>query len=194
MELILASHNPHKAVEMARMLAPLGITCQPCPKAITWEESGTTFAENSAIKAQAVFQILQAPVIADDSGLCVPALDDQPGVYSARYAGEGATDKQNRTKLLTAMANLNDAQRQAYFVCTITYIDASGAKNQFTGQVSGHIAQSEQGQDGFGYDSIFVPEGYQDSFAQLNKDVKDAISHRGRALVALLDYFKFKRR
>lgn len=156
-------------------------------------ENGSTFAENSHIKAQTVYAYLQsqglkAAVLADDSGLTVTALAGAPGVYSARFAGLGATDAQNNAKLLRDLAT--HADRSASFVCCLTYIDSQGTVHQFTGACPGHITTAPQGTEGFGYDPLFVPHGYENSFAQMSVEQKRALSHRGQALELLAQFLQ----
>lgn len=143
------------------------------------EETGSTFAQNAAIKAQAVYKLCGEVTIADDSGLCVQALGGAPGVYSARYAGEGHNDAANNEKLLHEMHGVQE--RSAYFACAVCCVYPGGS---FTveGQCPGVIANTLQGEGGFGYDPLFYLPQYQKTFAQLSMEDKNAISHRGKAL------------
>ena len=172
------------------------------------EETGTTFEENSLLKAGAIMDMIEAdpalsdllksPVVADDSGLMVDALDGAPGVYSARYAGPECSYANNNAKLLSELEGVPEEKRTAHFVTVITliYPDAEGAPetavkqgNRYVltakGTCSGHIATETKGEGGFGYDPVFIPDGYTKSFAQLGTDFKNTISHRARALEEL---------
>ena len=151
------------------------------------EENGETFAENSYIKAHTVAQLTGKPCIADDTGLCVDALDGAPGIHSARYSGVHGDDQANRTKLLADLKDVPMEQRTAHFTCCITLCWPDGRKLVAEGICPGHIAFEEQGEGGFGYDKVFVPEGYDESFASLGVDVKNKIGHRARALARLED-------
>lgn len=182
-KIVFATNNANKLREAAEILAPLGIEvvsqreagadCEP-------EENGTTFAENAMIKAKAVYDIVKIPVFADDSGLCVDALDGRPGVYSARYAPKG----QKCTKLLDEMKGIPDDKRIASFQCVIAYIDE---KCSFTvnGGCIGKIGYEEKGTNGFGYDPVFVVG--ERTMAEMTAEEKNALSHRGAALRALYD-------
>lgn len=180
-KIVFATNNENKLREAREILLPLGIEvvsqreagakCEP-------EENGETFAENAMIKARAVYNIVKCPVIADDSGLCVDALDGRPGVYSARYAPKG----QECAKLLDEMKDIPDDKRGAYFKCTIAYIDSDG---YFTvsGKCVGKIGYEERGTNGFGYDPIFMYG--EKTLAEISEDDKNKISHRGSALRGL---------
>lgn len=191
MELIVATNNPHKVEEYKRILEGLGITVfSQKEKGISCEaeENGTTFAENAMIKARAVYQIAKAPVIADDSGICVKALGGAPGIYSARYGGEGLDDKGRTTLLLKNMEEISD--RSASFACAIAYIDEAGEEHLFFGECLGELGYAPKGENGFGYDPIFLVDGV--SFSEMPGEQKDKISHRGKANRALADYFAQK--
>lgn len=187
-KIVFATNNENKLREAREILAPLGIEvvsqreagadCEP-------DENGVTFAENAMIKAKAVYDIVKCPVIADDSGLCVDALDGRPGVYSARYAPEG----QECAKLLSEMKDVPDDKRGAYFECTIAFIDSDG---YFTvsGKCAGKIGYEERGTNGFGYDPVFVYN--EKTLAEMSADDKNKISHRGNALRALFCELKKK--
>lgn len=186
MRLIIASKNVHKIREFRAMLKPFPkldlLSLIDFPSYIPQEEIGSTFTENSNDKAIHAAIHLDAWVIADDSGLVVPALNGDPGVFSRRYAGEDATDKQNRQKLLSAMQHLQDALRHAYFECVISLASPQGLKKSVTGKVEGIILEKEKGSLGFGYDSIFMKHEYGKTFAQLEESIKNKISHRRKAL------------
>lgn len=193
MKLILASKNKHKVEEFRRILLPLGWEILPqdtiCPD-LEIEETGTTFAENAYLKAMGIYRVTGLPTVADDSGLCVDALDGAPGVYSARYAGEGHNSTDNNEKLLRKMENVPDEKRTARFVCAICVVFGEDDIVQCEGTCEGTIAHRLHGENGFGYDPLFMVGEH--SFAELDGSAKDAISHRGRALTAL--YKKMKDR
>ena len=180
MEIIIATGNAGKVREFKRMLEPLGYRVfSQKEKGIILdvEETGSTFAENALLKARAVWEAAGVPVIADDSGLCVDALDGRPGVYSARYAGEGASDAQRVRKLLAELEGAEN--RSGRFVCAIAYIDSVGEQHIFEETCEGIIADEPRGEDGFGYDPIFLAG--EKTFAEMTPEEKDAISHRGKA-------------
>jgi XTP/dITP diphosphohydrolase len=149
-------------------------------------ETGKTFEENAVAKALHAAKELQKWVIADDSGLVVPALNGAPGVYSARYAGETATDKDNRGKLLKEMRDLSEAQRQGYFECCLALASPDGLKKTVKGVCEGTITTEEKGNRGFGYDPVFMKYEYSKTFAELEEDIKNRISHRRKALDKML--------
>jgi XTP/dITP diphosphohydrolase len=183
-ELMFATGNLHKAAEMERMLAPIG--CRVLPVELDVEETGKSFAENALLKARAVYALTGCPVIADDSGLCIDALNGQPGIYSARYGGEGATSHDKNLKVLREMAGVED--RAARFVCAIAYLDQDGDEHLFVGECRGEIGFEERGGKGFGYDPIFMLG--ERSIAELEAAEKDAVSHRGAAVRKLMAYLK----
>lgn len=149
------------------------------------EEDGETFAENSYKKAAALFELTKCPVFADDSGLCVDALNGAPGVYSARYSGEHGNDEQNIIKLLDDMKDIPSERRAAKFVCDICFIDETGAVFHALGECHGQIATEPKGENGFGYDPIFFMPEYNKTIAELTPQEKNAISHRAKALEIL---------
>lgn len=183
MELAIATNNADKAQEFSRILAPIGIRARSMKElgvTLDVEETGSVFEENAYLKAKALFEVLHAPVVADDSGIEVDALDGRPGVYTARYAGEHATDEENIDKLLKDMEHVPQNQRTARFVCVLCVI--LNAQEQFflRGTCEGTIGYARAGKGGFGYDPVFYVGGR--SFAQLADGEKDAVSHRGHAL------------
>ncbi|HHZ05705.1 MAG TPA: RdgB/HAM1 family non-canonical purine NTP pyrophosphatase [Clostridiales bacterium] len=182
---IIATNNEKKLLELNRILNPMGITSQTARQAgiclDNIEETGTTFEENARIKARAAFILTGKPSIADDSGLMVDALNGAPGVYTARYSGENATDKSNIEKLLYEMRDKPQADRTAHFVTTICCILNDGTEIIATGKCTGTIGFEPIGNGGFGYDPIFMTRDGK-SFAQLSADEKDKISHRGNAI------------
>ena len=185
MKLVLASKNPKKLRELNDILSQLGI--EVCSQAevgvdVDVEETGTTFEANSLLKAQAVMEACGLPAIADDSGLCVDALQGAPGVYSARYGGEGLDDM-GRTRLL--LENMRGAgPRTAKFVSVITCCFPNGDVLCARGECPGTIAFAPMGEGGFGYDPVFFLPQLKKTFAQLTPEEKNAISHRGQALKA----------
>lgn len=182
---IIASNNKGKVKELDRILNPLGISAVTAKQAgislDDVEETGSTFAENAFIKATAAFKKTGMPSIADDSGLAVDALNGEPGVYSARYAGENATDADRINKLLDNMKNVPFEKRTAHFVCSICCIVDENTVITSEGKCSGVISFEPIGDGGFGYDPVFMTESGK-SFAQLSNEEKDAVSHRGKAL------------
>lgn len=183
MKLVLASQNKKKLAEMDRILSQLGI--QVCSEAeagvdVDVEETGTTFEENSLLKARAVMEASGLPAIADDSGLCVDCLGGAPGVYSARYGGEGLDDNGRYRLLLENMRG--QMPRTAKFVCVITCCFPNGDVLSARGECPGTIAFAPMGEGGFGYDPVFFVPQLKKTFAQLTAEEKNAISHRGKAL------------
>lgn len=191
-ELLFASHNAGKIAEIKQMLAPFGINVKSAldmdlPDV---EETGVTFAENSLLKSQTIAKATGIPCIADDSGLCVDALNGAPGVYSARYAPNRDFEK-GMDKLLSEMAQSPNKSRAAHFSCVVSLAYPDGRYELFEGRVDGHIAmQKMHGEEGFGYDPLFVPDGYDCSFAQMSHETKNSMSHRGRAMQKFLAYLK----
>ena len=190
MKFIIATHNQKKLAELRRILSPLGIEALTADEAgIDFEdveETGATFEENAQLKALALYDGSGYGTIADDSGLCVDALDGAPGIYSARYSGEHGNDAENIVLLLKNMENVPDEQRTARFVCAICCVMPDGTQFTVRGECEGKIGYECLGDGGFGYDPIFMlPEGR--SMAELSKDEKDAISHRGNALKKLVE-------
>ena len=187
----VASNNTHKIEELQQMLgaqfdlktmAEIG-----CHDEI--EEYGTTFQQNSQIKAKYIFQKYALNVIADDSGLEVEYLDNKPGVYSARYAGEPTNHAANIQKLLQELGDATN--RNAAFKTVITLI-LDGNTYFFEGEIKGTITKELKGEGGFGYDPVFVPEGFEKTFAELGSEIKNSVSHRGRAIAKMLDFLEKK--
>lgn len=183
--LIVATHNAHKTGEMRAILGDLFDLIEDLttiPDLVPPEENGSTFAENSAIKALAASRERPgALILADDSGLEVDALHGAPGIHSARYSGDDATDASNRKKLLAALAGVA-APRTARFRCVVTIARGNEILASFDGAVEGIIATEMSGAGGFGYDPLFIPDGYERSFGELSEEIKNHMSHRGRAL------------
>lgn len=188
MKFVLATHNPGKLREMSAILSQFGVeVVSPRDLGITVdvEETGTTFAENAMLKARAICDAADLPAIADDSGLCVDALNGAPGVYSARYGGEGLDDKGRYTLLLNNLRG--QTTRAAHFSCAIACAFPNGDELTAEGRCDGTIAFAPMGEGGFGYDPVFfVPEKAK-TFGQLTAEEKIAISHRGRALADFVE-------
>jgi XTP/dITP diphosphohydrolase len=185
MRLVLASANPDKAREIAALLEGFDVVPRPA-EVPDVEETGTTLLENARLKAQALVDATGEAAVADDTGLEVAALDGAPGVYSARYAGEGATYADNVAKLLDALAGRSDRRARFRTVAVARFPDGREAVAE--GVVQGTIAEAARGDGGFGYDPVFVPDdGDGRSYAELSADEKNAVSHRGRAFRALAE-------
>ena len=186
--LIIATHNAGKAAEISKLLE--GKYVVKSLKDLDFHEEivedGDSFQENALIKAQTIYDKFGVPCFADDSGLEVDALDGAPGIYSARFAGEPSNDTVNNQLLLEKLKGISD--RDAQFRTVIAYIDGRGEKHFFTGLVRGSLLPELSGDQGFGYDPLFVPEGEDRTFAQMSKDEKNRISHRGIAIKQLISY------
>lgn len=183
MKLIAATNNAHKVIEFKRILEPLGYTVLSQKEAgihIEVEETGETFEENAYLKAKSVYEASGLPTVADDSGIAVDALNGAPGVYSARYGGPALDDVGRYEKLLAEMENVPDSNRTARFVCAISLILSNEKVYSFTGVCEGKIGYAPRGENGFGYDPIFMVGDK--STAELSPAEKDKISHRGQAL------------
>ncbi len=179
MEFVIATHNADKIQEFRRILEPLSIEAVSADLPEV-EETGTTFAENAYLKAVSAFHATGKPAVADDSGLEVDALGGAPGIYSARYAGEDATNEQRIAKLLDALREVPEEKRTARFVCAICCVLPNGDLLTARGECPGKIAFAPRGTDGFGYDPVFLTG--KKTFAELSAEEKDNISHRGKAL------------
>lgn len=192
MKLIIASNNKGKIREYKQLLEPFGYEVVSQSEAginINVEETGKTFAENSALKARAIFELAKCAVIADDSGLVVDALNGEPGVYSARYGG--CTNDADRVALiLEKLKDVKDEDRTAYFVCNIHFIKENGEQIAVEGRVCGKIGYEPLGDNGFGYDPIFMYEGK--SFSQISAVYKNTVSHRANAFKKLIEQLKSK--
>ena len=191
MQVIVATGNKGKLCEFERIFAPLGISVvaqgEVCP-GLQVEETGTTFAENAFLKAQAVHERTGKAAVADDSGLCVDALDGRPGVYSARYGGEEMPYPEKMEKLVEELGCLPVDYRTAKFVAHICFIGADGTRIDVEGICPGYIGAEPKGENGFGFDPIFMVGDR--SFAELSDSEKDQISHRGKALRELAERLK----
>jgi len=185
MTLVLATHNPKKRLELARILAPLGHTLADPPLSDV-DETGLTFEENARLKALSGCRETGLPCVGDDSGLCVDALGGAPGVYSARFAGEHGNDAANIAKLLDLLRGVPGESRTARFVCAVCCLFPDGREIALRAACEGKIAFEPAGTGGFGYDPVFLPaEAPGLTMAQLSPGVKDTLSHRGRALEKL---------
>lgn len=194
MELILASNNKNKLKELKEKLSKFNIEVISQKEAgfdIEVDETGTTFEENAILKAEAIYNEIRKPVLADDSGLEIDALGGQPGIYSHRFAGENATDEDRINKVLTLMKDVEEEKRTARFKCVGCYIDENGEKHIFEGCAEGKISNEPYGQNGFGYDPIFICE-LGKSFAEISREEKNKISHRGRMTDKFVKYLEEK--
>jgi XTP/dITP diphosphohydrolase len=190
--LLVATRNAHKTSEIASMLAGhFDVSdLHSLAGAPDVEETGVTFAENSALKALAISRHTGGWALADDSGLEVNALGGEPGVRSARYAGEDATDADNNSLLLSRLAEIPLAPRSARFRCVLALARNGELIATFDGVVEGRLVESLRGAGGFGYDPLFIPEGYDTTFGELPAAIKNAISHRSRALAKFRDWLE----
>ena len=188
MDIIVASNNKGKIAEYKSMLEPLGYNVLSQSEAeinIEVEETGTTFEENAFLKANAIYELKHTAVLADDSGIEVEYLNGEPGIYSARYKGL-ETDEEKRRYILKQLEGVSEKQRKARFVCVICFIKQNGEKIVVKGIYNGKIANEEKGNNGFGYDPIFIPEGRNITVAQMTKEEKNSESHRAIALNKLV--------
>ncbi|MFI6319819.1 RdgB/HAM1 family non-canonical purine NTP pyrophosphatase [Nonomuraea sp. NPDC050556] len=186
MRIVLATRNAGKIAELRRILSGFEIVgLEEFPEIGDVKETGLTFAENALLKAHAVAQQSGLPAVADDSGLCVDALNGMPGVFSARWSGTHGDDKANLNLLLAQISDVPDEHRGGSFVCAAALALPSGVERVVEGVLPGTVIGAPRGSNGFGYDPIFVPEGDARTTAELTADEKDAISHRGRAFRAL---------
>jgi XTP/dITP diphosphohydrolase len=191
--LIIATRNRHKTEELAAMLGPEWMVedLTGRPELPEPEENGRTLEENAVIKAAAASRALKGLVLADDSGLEVEALEGAPGIRSARYAGEKATDRENRERLLAELAGVNHAAEEpvrARFRCAMAVAEGGRILGTFCGEVEGRIVLSEAGTGGFGYDPLFIPDGYSQTFAELDAETKNRLSHRARAMEQVMEW------
>lgn len=194
-ELLLASRNRGKVKELQDLLLPLNIkvlSLSDIPPIPEIEEDGDSFRANAIKKACETSRKTGYICLADDSGLEVDALDGQPGIYSARFAGENASDEDNNKKLLSLLDGVEDNERRAQFACVIAMCDLEGNYDTVEGTCAGKITFTPQGEDGFGYDPLFVPDGYTRTFAQISSIEKHKISHRGKAMQQIIPLIKSK--
>jgi XTP/dITP diphosphohydrolase len=190
-ELVVATRNRHKTREIQHILGPEFRVrdLRAYLEVSEIRENGTSFEENAKLKALAASRQLPALVIADDSGLEVDALGGAPGIYSARYAGANATERNKIGKLLRELARVHptDDRRRARFRCVVTLAHNGNLLGTFEGIVEGRIADEARGDSEFGYDPIFIPDGFEQTFGEMPAEVKNAISHRAKAIRALAD-------
>lgn len=188
MRIIAATQNAHKLEEIYAIIKDFDMELVSQKEAgfdVDVEENGTTCEENSFIKASAICRLTGEPAIADDTGLFVDALGGEPGVNSARYSGVHGDDKASIKKILKGLENVPYEKRTACFVTVITLVYPDGRKIVARGECHGHISEEERGTNGFGYDSVFIPEGYDKTFGELPHEFKNSISHRAKALERL---------
>ena len=194
MKVVLASKNPHKLVEISQITEKFGMELvleSQLGVDIDVEETGSTFEENSFLKAEAVMKATGLPALADDSGICVDALGGEPGIYSARYGFDDSLDDFGRLQLLLRNTeNVPDGQRQAQFVCVITFVTPDGKVIQARGEVHGELLRAPFGEGGFGYDPIFYYPPFGKSLAQVSPAEKNSVSHRANALTAFYEKLK----
>lgn len=194
MEILLATANLHKTREFREMFKSQPqldiISLHQFPNYIAPEETGITFKENAILKAEHAARTLNKWALADDSGLVVPAIGGDPGVFSRRYAGPDATDSENREKLLETMKHLRGYDRTAYFECVLALANPDGLVKYVEGICEGHIVHEARGRNGFGYDPLFVKNDYEKTFSELDESVKNRISHRHKALERLLTFLE----
>ncbi len=190
LRLLVSTRNAHKVAEIREILGQHFevLDLNAIPNLAPVEETGSTFEENATLKAVAASMLFEGWVIADDSGLEVDALAGDPGVRSARYAGEEASDRDNNILLLDRLVGVRGRDRSARFRCVIAVACAGRKLAAFSGAVEGVIINQPKGEAGFGYDPLFVPDGHCESFAQLRPKVKNSLSHRARALAKLRDW------
>ncbi|MFA7323445.1 MAG: RdgB/HAM1 family non-canonical purine NTP pyrophosphatase [Candidatus Nanopelagicales bacterium] len=190
-KVVLASKNAHKLIELRRILEQVGLDIElvgtaEFPDLPDVEETGTTFAANALIKARSIAAVTGLPAIADDSGIMVDALNGMPGIYSARWAGTHGDDVANLNLLIAQLDHVPANRRGAAFHCAAAIVTPAGDERVVEGTIDGTLLTQPRGTNGFGYDPIFVPLGYQVTTAEMSDDEKDAISHRARALQALV--------
>lgn len=194
MEIVIASHNVHKIKEFRDMLKVFKhvdvLSLLNFPQYSLPEETGTSFKENAILKAVDAALVLNKWVLADDSGLVVPSLNGEPGIFSRRYAGHDATDAENRQKLLAKMKDFQDEKRSCYFECCLALASPEGLEKVVSGTCEGMIILEERGRNGFGYDSLFVKSEYDKTFAEIEESTKNRISHRRKAFEKLSSTFE----
>ena len=190
MKLVIASRNKGKIEELARILAIVAPTVEligsdQFPELSDVEETGDTFEANALLKARTICRETGLPAIADDSGLCVDALNGAPGIYSARWSGVHGDDRANLEKVLAQLKNVEHKNRGAAFKCVVALVLPNGQEATREGEIRGEIRRAPEGSGGFGYDPIFQPTGFQVTMAELSAVAKDEISHRGKSLRAI---------
>ena len=191
-DIIIASNNKGKIKEYKDLLENFGYNVLSQSEAninIEVEETGETFEENAILKAQAIYDLKHVAVLADDSGLEIKYLNNEPGIYSARYKGIPTAEERNEY-VLEHLKEAKDSEREARFICCICFIDETGHRELFKGIWNGHIAKEISGKNGFGYDPIFIGENQKVTTANLSEEEKNKISHRARATKLLVEYLK----
>jgi XTP/dITP diphosphohydrolase len=190
--LLIATRNGHKTREIGQILGSGWVVrdLTSLPHAPKIEETGATFEENAALKAVVISRTFTGLVLADDSGLEVDALGGAPGVYSARFAGPNADDAENRLLLISKLRTVGGQEFQARFRCVMVLASQGELLGSFAGIVRGKVFLEERGNSGFGYDSIFIPQGYTETFGELQPEIKNSLSHRGRALAKVLEFLR----
>jgi XTP/dITP diphosphohydrolase len=186
---VLATRNEGKIKELARILGSVPLVgLDEFPGAPEVAETGATFEENALLKARAIAAVTGQPSVADDSGLCVDALNGMPGIFSARWSGTHGDDQANLDLLLAQISDVPDERRGANFTCAAALVFPDGTSQVVLGEVTGQLIRTPRGSGGFGYDPVFVPNGYDVTTAEMTADEKDAISHRGKAFRALAPF------
>ena len=191
--LVVATRNPGKILEINALLTGLVDRVSSAADYADFPETvedGATFEENALKKAREAACFTGYPALADDSGLVVDALDGHPGVFSARYAGEGAGDAANNARLLNECRDVPDDRRQAAFVCVLAFVTPEGVERLFTGRVAGRILSTARGEGGFGYDPLFLVDGFDRSMAELDLTEKNGVSHRAQAFFKFREYLE----
>ena len=191
--LVVATRNKGKLLEINALLSGLVERISGAGDYADFPETvedGVTFEENALKKAREASRFTGLPALADDSGLVVDALDGRPGVYSARFAGEGAGDTANNTRLLQECRDIPEDQRQAAFVCVLAFVTPEGTEKLFSGKVAGQILRAPRGERGFGYDPLFLVDGFERSMAELSLEEKNGVSHRARAFMKFREYLE----
>lgn len=190
--LLIATRNAHKTREIGQMLGSGWRVSDllSFPHSPAMEETGATFEENAMLKALGISQVFTGLVLADDSGLEVDALGGAPGVRSARFAGGNANDAENRRALIQLLKDLRGGELKARFRCVMVLATQGELLGSFEGTVEGKVIPEERGFGGFGYDSMFIPNGYSETFAELQPEIKNSLSHRGRALAKVLEFLR----
>ncbi len=194
MKLVLATTNLHKVRELKSMLKEFPqldiYSLRDYPNYVQPDETGASFEENAKLKAEHAAQAFDALALADDSGLVVPSLGGEPGVRSARYASDEASDKDNRKKLIEKLRSLREDERTGYFQCSIAVASPEGTQKVVTGYCEGRLLTDPRGSNGFGYDPLFIKYDYNKTFAELDEETKNRISHRRKALDKLQTYLE----
>jgi len=195
MELVIATTNFHKILELKAMIRSQLkdielLSLKDFPNYVAPEEVGTSFAEIAELKALHAAKSLGLYTIADDSGLIVPALNGEPGLFSRRYAGESATDKENRNKLVGKLTAIRDEDRFAFFECALSLASPNGIIKTTKGVCEGHLLLESRGRNGFGYDPLFVKHDYNKTLAELEEDIKNRISHRRKAFDRMIPHLE----